>query len=122
MSDDTSDDSEVPVIPLRIIDGQGQARPAPMIREERRLSPEQLRAVIQLNDRSRQLLYRIGEIESQILKIASEKIKTYNEYKQVQDALISQAKEAAREVGIDPDDDSRAWTLNIESGAFVRTR
>ncbi len=35
---------------------------------------------------------------------------------------MGQAKEAARQVGIDPDDDSKAWTLNIEAGAFVRTR
>ena len=122
MDDETPDDEEAPVIPLKIIHGLGQGSGEPVIAEERMLRSDNLRAVIQLNDRSRQLLFQVGEVESRIIAIAQEKLKLYSEYKKVQKALMDQAKEAARQVGIDPDDESKGWNLNIERGAFVRTR
>ena len=119
---DESDDKEADVIPLRIIEGGGKSVTPGNLMEKRSLLPEHVKSVIQLNDQSRSLLMRIGEIEANVIEIAQKKIAVYNEYRKIQDALMGMAKEAARGVGIDPDGSDESWTLNVESGTFVRTK
>jgi len=110
------------VVPLRIINGDGIPAGAKVLYEQRPLPVDFIREVIQLNDQSRNLLFEIGQVEAQLLEIAGKKIDLYRQYREIQDKMMGQAKQAARKVGIDPDDDSKAWILNLDTHAFVRTK
>ena len=117
------EDKGAEVIPFRIIEGGGQpAREDPEKPAEQRAIPTQLaKGIAQLNSRSKSMLMQIGNAEVQLLQFAGTKIKLYNDYKKIQKELMEVAEKAAREVGIDPDDSSKTWTLNLDSKVFIRT-
>ena len=64
---------------------------------------------------------RVSDISVQILQLKSERVKSANDLRKVQEALLDHAKKIAEGYGINPDDPTKGrWHLNTEKGEFER--
>ena len=116
-------DKGADIIPFRIIEGGGQPLPKDPGKpaEQRAIPPQLAIGIAQLNAHSNKMLMQIGLAEVQLLQVAANKIKLYNEYRSLQKELMGAAEKAAREVGIDPNDNSKTWTVDLKNKVFIRT-
>jgi len=113
---------EVPVVPLKVVPSRVDIGSAEGSMEARAIRPQYIEGLVRLDAQNKELLYKLGVIEANILKIATEKIEIYKEYLGAKEELHIQVNKAAHDAGVDPEDLSKAWTLNLASRLFIRTK
>jgi len=117
-----SDEKETPVVPLRVLQGDGQPRVTGEPIEVRRAPEPQVLEVVRLDQVVGELQKQLGALDEQLQLIAVQKTEVFQRIRDVRAAELEAARVAARLIGINPDDTSKMWTLDLPTRTFRRTK
>lgn len=122
MDDSSNKDegAEIVALPFKIITGGGCQHEG--IADVRDLPPADAALLAQLDMQTATILRDIGKVEVALMGLAQQKVEIYQRWQQANAQLVKAATEAARRVGIDPADTSKAWNLDIGTRQFRRTK
>jgi len=84
------------------------------------LSDEDKGLLLPMNQELRQLKLALADAQMSILKLESKRIEIAEKISGLDQAMLEKAKGVARDNGIDVDDLSQRWKLDLEGGVFTR--
>lgn len=111
---------EKPGVILQLLRGEG-AQGAPDF-ERKTPADDEVVPIIVLDGEIKELQFQMGRVETDLLRMAERKFELYRQVIAKQEQQMSMAKKLAAKLGIDPEDQTHPWTLDLTQKMFVRRK